>query len=481
MLRATLLTAALALCPAVPCAAFAAEPASPDQPGAAAARTSGAPKPDVSAEIEARKSYSIPALEIVGFDFLLNRYNRWFSGSRRDYDVTWSSIKDNLRSSWGTDNDPFKTNQLGHPYQGSMYHGFARSAGLSYWESAGYAFAGSAMWEIAGENTRPSRNDQISSGIGGTFLGEALFRMSSLVLEKADGVPRFWREAGAAVISPATGFNRLAFGDRFDRIFPSNDPIRYARVGFGYMGTAQNDQGTSTQLKRNEAQADFSLEYGLPGSPNYGYNRPFDYFTFLATASSANVLENVMTRGLLLGREYGESKDYRGIWGLYGSYDYISPQTYRISSTALSLGTTAEWRLGRSMSLQGSVLAGVGYAAAGTVNGVGESDYHYGVTPQALVAMRLIFGDTASLDVTGREYYVKRATSGGRGGHDNIARADVALTVRIHQQHAIAIKYLWNRRDATYPDLGDRTQTRGTFGIFYTLLGHDRFGSAAWR
>ena len=31
-----------------------------------------------------------------------------------------------------------------------------------------------------------------------------------------------------------------------------------------------------------------------------------------------------------------QGKDYRGIWGLYGSYDYISPQTFRISSTALS-------------------------------------------------------------------------------------------------------------------------------------------------
>src|SRR6185503_12266537 len=157
------------------------------------------------------------------------------------------------------------------------------------------------------------------------------------------------------------------------------------------------------------------------------------------------------------------------------SYDYISPQTFRISSTALSLGTTAERRITDKVSLQGSALLGMGYAAAGTVNGVGESDYHYGVAPQALLALRLIFGDAASLDVTGREYFVKRATSGGRAGHDNIARADVALTVRIHKEHAVAIKYLWNRRDATFPDLGDQRQVRGTFGIFYTLLGHDHF------
>jgi hypothetical protein len=457
-----LFSGAFALCAALPSGAFATDA-------------------ETAEEIEARKSYAIPALEIVGFDILVNRYNRYFSNDKNVYKVSWSSVKRNLHSGWGTDQDPFKTNQLGHPYQGSMYHGFARSAGLNYWQSLGYTFAGSLAWEIAGETTRPSRNDQIASGIGGSFLGEALFRMSNLFLEKADSVPSFWREVGAAVISPATGFNRLAFGDRFDRVFPSHNPVHYTRIGFGAMGTAQNTQGSSTQRTRDEAQVDFSLEYGLPGSDSYAYRRPFDYFTFLATASSANGFENVMTRGLLVGKEYQAGDNYRGIWGLYGSYDYISPQTFRISSTALSLGTTAQLRMSDQWVLQGSLLGGLGYAAAGSLRGTGPTDYHYGTSPQALVALRLIYGDVASLDVTGREYYVKRATSGGRAGHDNIARADVALTMRIHKEHAIAIKYLWNRRDATYPDLADQKQVRGTFGIFYTLLGHDHFGAVNWR
>jgi hypothetical protein len=59
-------------------------------------------------------------------------------------------------------------------------------------------------------------------------------------------------------------------------------------------------------------------------------------------------------------------------------------------------------------------------------------------------------------------------------------RADVALTVRVHRRHGITIKYLGNRRDAYYPDLGDVTQRRQTVGIFYTLLGHDRFGAVEW-
>ncbi|MBX3667337.1 MAG: hypothetical protein KF778_02960 [Rhodocyclaceae bacterium] len=246
----------------------------------------------------------------------------------------------------------------------------------------------------------------------------------------------------------------------------------------------QNNQGTSKQLKRNEALADFSLEYGLPGKPGYSYTRPFDYFSFQATASSANAFENVMTRGLLIGKDYAAGDSYRGVWGLYGSYDYFAPQTFRVSSTAVSLGTTAEWvASNNALAVQGTALFGAGYTAVGTINGAHERDYHYGVAPQALLALRVIFGDRAALDLTARDYFVSRVAADreGRGGHDNIIRGDLAFTLRVHKQHAVTLKYQLSRRDASYPDLGDRTQTRGTLGIFYTLLGQDRFGAFSWR
>lgn len=236
--RMTVLCAAFTLGSTAACAAFAEGPASIDNQvwrvaleNDSAARAADKPMPDFSSEIEARKSYSIPALEILGFDFLLNQFNRRYIGS--PYHTNLSTINRNLHHGWVVDNDPYSTNQFGHPYQGSMYHGFARSAGLNYWESLGYTFAGSAFWEIAGETTPPSRNDQIASGIAGSFLGESLFRMANLVLEKGAGVPRFWREVGAAAISPATGFNRLAFGDRFDTIFASRNPAYYGRLALG--------------------------------------------------------------------------------------------------------------------------------------------------------------------------------------------------------------------------------------------------------
>ena len=118
----------------------------------------------------------------------------------------------------------------------------------------------------------------------------------------------------------------------------------------------------------------------------------------------ANGFKNIMTRGLLIGSAYSAGTNYRGIWGRYGNYDYIAPQTFRISTTGLSLGTTGQWWLTKSIALHGSALLGTGYAAVGTSRGTAdELDYHDGVAPQALLSARLIIDDTAAFDITVRE------------------------------------------------------------------------------
>jgi len=285
----------------------------------------------------------------------------------------------------------------------------------------------------------------------------------------------------AAAISPSTGFNRLAYGDRFKSVFPSGDPAVFARVQFGVMSTASTLKELTQSLVRNEAVTDFSIDYGLPGKSGYAYRRPFDYFSLQFTASSANRFENIFSRGLLVGKDYGKGGDaYRGVWGLYGTYDYVAPQLFRVSSTALSLGNTSQRRLAESSALQSTVLAGVGYGAGGTINGAGERDYHYGLTPQILIAMRLIASDRAAFDLAFRDYYVSDVASTEHRGSENIARAEALFTLRIGREHAASVRYLWSRRAASYPDLGDRIQSRGSFGLFYTYLRGTRFGVVGW-
>jgi hypothetical protein len=443
------------------------------------------PKPVLSWETGAGKSYLIPAVEIPGFLLALNGVNRLVYGNDEDtYDTNLSTFWDHLvHGPWEFDKGAFKASQVAHVYSGTLYYGFARSAGLNFWESSAYTFLGSLLWELGGETTPPSVNDQVSSGIAGIFLGEPLFRMASLLLEGGGGEPGFWRELGAALISPSTGFNRLVFGDRFKAVFPSHDPAVFQRLLLGAsVNTSLSDRGGSSTINRTEATAGYSVSYGLPGKPNYSYTRPFDYFhfEFTATSRAGDHLANLTTRGLLLGKKYEAGNTYRGVWGLYGSYDYISMPSFRVTNTAASLGTTAQWWLAPAVALQGTALGGIGYGWAGNVSGNSENDYHYGAVGQGLLSLRLIFGDVAMLDATGSKYYIGDLGTEARGS-EAIGRLNVGLTVRLYRHHALGIQYNAVSRDADSPCRADSRQTEGTFSLVYTLLSDTKFGAVEWR
>lgn len=140
--------------------------------------------------------------------------------------------------------------------------------------------------------------------------------MANLLLEGDGGKPGFWRELGAAMISPPTGFNRLAFGNRFKPLFPSHDPAIFWRLRLGAtLNSTLNNSGGPSNLNQNEFTGDYILAYGLPGKPGYSYTRPFDYFHFEFTSlgNAGNPFDNIMIRGLLFGKDYETGKACRGI------------------------------------------------------------------------------------------------------------------------------------------------------------------------
>jgi hypothetical protein len=119
----------------------------------------------------------------------------------------------------------------------------------------------------------------------------------------------------------------------------------------------------------------------------------------------------------------------------------------------------------------------VGWGAGGTIRGAEERDYHYGLTPQMLAGVRFIPSDQTAFDLTFRDYYVSRIGSKQLRGSENIARADALFSVRLKNRHAASVRYIWSRRAAWEPDLGDIIQSRGTVGLFYTYLGGTHFGA----
>ena len=242
------------------------------------------------------------------------------------------------------------------------------------------------------------------------------------------------------------------------------------------------DRRSGATDSRN-ATAEWIMDYGLPGKPGYGYTRPFDYFhASLSVIDREDAVEGVMIHGLLWGKSYGKGESYRSLWGLYGGYDYLSPaaDSFRVSTTSLSLGTTFQWWLSRDLALQGTILGGIGYGAGGVVAGRGDRDYHYGAVPQGLVALSLLISDRAMLDLTGHEFYLSTCGA-SEPGKENILRLNAGLTVRLFGRHALGVRYLISNRDLDYPGIIERHETMGSLGIFYTYLTDTRFGAVAWR
>ena len=441
------------------------------------------------------RSKLLAAGELAGFLALLNTYDRSayanaYQDGKKVYAVTFNSAWDHLREQrWVHARDPFNVNQFGHPYQGATMYGVARSSGQGFWTSLIYSDVGSFAWEMAGETTTPSINDITTTGQAGSLLGEALYRLSDLVTKDNPGKRHFWHGLLADVLSPPRAVNRRAFGEHFRNELADSAPVTswQLRLGATVDALAHNSQ-PSTQLNRDVA-GEYWMSYGLPGKPGYEYDRPLDYFDFQASllANTSNPIENVMLRGLLLGRKSAAGSSARGIWGLYGSYDYISPFLFRVSSTAVSVGTTQQLWLAPGLALQGSSLGGVGYGAAGTttvVPGTTTSeevrDYHFGVTPQALLALRLIAGDRLSIDADGREYYVSGLGSDDAHGSETIFRGDVGASVRIIGGHTLGVRYVASTRDARYGKFPDRRFTEETVTVAYSFLGANQFGAVKW-
>jgi hypothetical protein len=434
----------------------------------------GAMRPTLPQEDRGHRSYILPVVEIVAMDAAVNLGGRLLLEPAH-FAVTPASIRRNLRGPWVIDEDPFEINQFLHPYQGAMYHGIARSNGLGYWPSVAYTFAGSALWEIAGEATLPSRNDQIASGIAGSFLGEPLFRISRLLLERADHEPGVWRTLASVLASPPAGINHALVGDPAGSLAPDAVPFSDIRVQIGTTAIATGRSLSLSSLALHQPRLALSMDYGYPGNATYRHERPFDYFR-IESSISGEGLEQLSTRGLIAGTDYGVGR-LSGIWGLYGTYDYFAPDEFHFSSTAFSVGTTLQAEISRSVVMQSSGLVGAGYAAAHSVEQTDGRDYHYGVAPQALGNLRVIAGRRAALDLTAREYFVSSVGGFGTGQRDLIVVGDASLAFRIYRRHALGLTYQRAGRRSAYLTLPDQRQTRSTVGVFYTFLGSGGFGA----
>ncbi len=463
----------------------------------APAQSPPAAVPSREADTSARRSNLLPLAENAAFLVGLSAYDRvayanQVQDGKKVYSSTLSTTWEHLRrQTWVHDQDPFNVNQFAHPYQGATMYAIPRTTGHRFWSSLIQADIGSFIWKMAGETDPPSINDMITTGQAGALLGESLYRMSELVLRNHPGEkPNRLHSTLATLLSPPNVVNRKVYGRRFRSQLSDTLPVTSWQLRLGATANAlARNYSSPVSLLRRDATAEFWMSYGLPGLPGYDYARPLDYFDFQMSflSSAANPIENVMIRGLLVGRQTKNRTNERGIWGLYGSYDYISPYLFRVSSTALSIGTTRQFWLTPGLALQGSLLGGAGYGAAGSTTVVPGTptnaairDYHFGITPQALATARLIANDRLMLDAAGREYYVSGLGSDDVHGSETIFRGNAGFNVRVVGGHAFGVRYVASTRTARYGKLANVHSVEGTITFAYSFLGSDHFGAVRW-
>ena len=100
-----------------------------------------------------------------------------------------------------------------HPLSGAAFFNSARARGYRYFASIPFALFGSLTWDYFGETTRPAYNDLINTTVSGALIGEIIYRLTSNILDdRTTGGERFFRELGAAILSPGRAFNRLLQG-----------------------------------------------------------------------------------------------------------------------------------------------------------------------------------------------------------------------------------------------------------------------------
>jgi hypothetical protein len=239
--------------------------------------------PDEFQPWESKKHFWVGVGEIALLEFLPWAMARWVRDWENPEDnwakVTPDSWWSNLSKGWEYDGDNFTTNNYAHPYHGALFFNAGRTNGYDFWESTVWALTGSAIWEFFGETFRPSFNDWIYTGVGGSNYGEILYRLSSLVTDnRATGSERFFSELWGTILNPVRGFNRAISGEmgqNFDNPKWSRpDDFRLELTA----GTRTLDQNGDKQFRENELEGLFTLDiyYGNP----FKAKKPFEFFRF---------------------------------------------------------------------------------------------------------------------------------------------------------------------------------------------------------
>jgi hypothetical protein len=413
---------------------------------------------DTSLVTPPRKRTLLALSEVVGTNLAIWSYDRYIrqGGENPGFRIGFDSWEENFLNGFEWDDNNFTTNQFAHPYHGSMYFNAARSNGYDFWTSIPFTFAGSFLWEYMFETHHPSYNDWVNTSVGGTSLGEMLWRLSDLVLDNtATGSERRWREVAGLALDPMRGFTRLVTGEN-SRVYP-NPPGQ--RPGFL---AAQLDTGLRTvgqeELWDSDTTRVFLDVIGRYGDP-FGRDRkkPFDSFDFglQLNFADASVLAGAQAHGLLYATDLAKKSSAHHFLGFYLNYDYIVNSAYTIGGQSLAAAVQSRFKETALGEIQTQVflgpvlLAGVG---ADYESYTGRS-YDYGPGARAGLGVALQRNGRPWLQITHTQVWVHILN--GTDGDHHLSLTRVRFDQPITAGAGIGAQYLLYLAESKYSSFED--------------------------
>jgi hypothetical protein len=288
------------------------------------------------------------------------------------------TIRDNFSGGliW-EDTDGFKVNQMGHPYQGSLYFNAGRANGYSFYESMIFSALGSATWETICESTAPSANDMITTTFASAPVGEMLHRLYFEAVEAGIPFPL------SLLISPMDGINRIITGQARWRETPPDrtggnmyELSFSAGGGYALVDSVEKKSGNSIfSFRGSTANIGINAVYGNPFEQHSV--TPYDHFELdmlLGVDMGSYMDLRVISDGYLFSFSPLITESDKLSTGLSLHFDFVSSGEFDIYDSTIDQASNAlDWtikyqhRFQNGFTLQSRLHAGLTY--------FGVSDY----------------------------------------------------------------------------------------------------------
>jgi hypothetical protein len=401
-------------------------------------------------------------VEVVGVNLIMTAFGRYImepdgSGFR----VTWESIEENLRAGMEWDDNTFSANNFRHPYQGSMYFNAARANGYDFYQSGAFSFLGAWLWEYTGERHHPAYNDWVNTAVGGISVGEALWRLSDMVVDnQARGSDRTWREVGGLLINPLRGVNRLVTGEAFTvhQNAPGRIPDYFGgtfNVGLRILGDEDRWESSSTKVFISS-----HMVYGTkPGAVG---GKPFDYFDFgfqVNTQNKPHGLGLFVINAMLYGWDMGQSDTCDRQLNANMHFTYVDNEAYTYGGQSLSASYLSRFAKGKNyeseleFNLEGIILG----ASKSDYFNLSNREYDYGPGIGVRTAYTLYAGNRSALKAVYRGSWIHSINGTVADHFDNIIGARTDFTLRDWFRLGVEYSLFFSKRYyRDYPDVWAR-------------------------